>query len=125
MSEEMTRQQRRFLERQEKKKNKNDVLPTALKAVEHFSENNKRMNKINKKLVHLDAEVLHVCQCDITDYLWAVLSKKRRKPYWNESAHERSYFVHYYNVQDDGLYYGHYDLTVEQAREEYHSRTRK
>ena len=118
MSEEMTRQQRRFLERQEKKKSKNNVLPTALKAVEHYTKDNERMDKINKQLAHLDAEVLHIHQCENTYYLWAVLSKKHRRPYWSESANECSYFVHYYNIEDGGLHVGKYDLTLAQALKE-------
>ena len=122
MSEEMTRQQRRFLERQEKKKSKNNVLPTAQKVVEHHNKYVMDMDKINKNLAHLDAEVLDIRQCENTDYLCAVLSKKHRRPYWNESAHEHSYFVHYYNNEDGGLHVGKYDLTLTQATEEYDKR---
>ena len=118
MSEEMTRQQRRFLERQEKKKSKNNVLPTAQKAVEHHNKYVMDMDKINKNLAHLDAEVLDIRQCENTDYLCAVLSKKHMRPYKSDSANECSYFVHYYNIEDGGLHVGKYDMTLAQALKE-------
>jgi len=121
----MTRQQRRSLERQEKKKSKNDVLPTAQKAVEHHIKDIERRDKINKQIVHLDAEVLDIRQCENNEYLCAVLSRKHKKAYRSESANDHSYFVHYYNIEDGGLHVGKYDLTMKQALKEQERRQKE
>lgn len=108
----------------------NSVLPTALKALEDhrcsermkFISSHERMKKINKQLVHLDAEVIQTQRCKYTNHLWAVISMKHKRPHWDKYAHEHSYFVHYYNNEDGGLHVGKYDLTLAQATEEYDNR---
>ena len=99
------------------KDDNNDVLPTALKALEDHK-CSERMNKINKKLTHLDAQVLDIRQCENTDHLLAVISKKHVRSYKSEYTNEHSYFVHYYNIEDGGLHVGKYDLTLAQALKE-------
>ena len=85
--------------------------------------------KIQKRLDRIGATLLEFKQYEHPgDYfLFAVISKRNRvDANWNQETDSRSYTVHTYNVQDNGLYYGHYDLNLELAvqryREKYHSK---
>ncbi len=104
---------------------KTDVLSTALKAVDYY----KLVTKINTMLDPLNARVIDIRDCYMSDYLLVVLSKKEvRKDFMSSIRYEaeegRSYIVHYFNLEDQGLFSGKYDLTLAQAEAEFSLRSK-